>query len=216
MNITLQIPPSTEYCLFWFWTDWWPLCMTKIEWSGWVQAIGAIAAILAGASAVWWQVKRQAESNRRAALAEEVRRLKVVGAALFHCRVVVETVQDEPNFPAKETLLDLRAQLSELRAIPPFDFPDWKALHGIVYAHGTLETHLSRILEADSHLTRRAFDDREKYLNVVLNGIEFAEQLVAEALIQRGSEPEPITMRMPDGREIWSLLHPKGFVKKDG
>ncbi|MFG0610870.1 hypothetical protein [Delftia sp. WSY_14] len=27
---------SQEYCLFW--TDWWPICMTKSEWASWVQA----------------------------------------------------------------------------------------------------------------------------------------------------------------------------------
>ena len=36
-------PPPPEYCLFWI--DWWPLCMTKSEWSGWMQAAGAVFAI---------------------------------------------------------------------------------------------------------------------------------------------------------------------------
>jgi len=35
--------PTPEYCLFGL--NWWPLCMTKAEWSGWAQAIGAAAAI---------------------------------------------------------------------------------------------------------------------------------------------------------------------------
>ena len=37
---------TAEYCLFWFATSWWPLCMAKSEWASWVQAIGSIAAIL--------------------------------------------------------------------------------------------------------------------------------------------------------------------------
>lgn len=33
-----------EYCLFW--SDyWWWMCMTKAEWSGWMQAVGSVAAI---------------------------------------------------------------------------------------------------------------------------------------------------------------------------
>lgn len=35
---------SQEYCLFWW--DWWPMCMTKAEWSGWMQAVGTFAAIV--------------------------------------------------------------------------------------------------------------------------------------------------------------------------
>ena len=35
--------PATEYCFLWI--DWWPLCMTKSEWSGWAQAIGAVLAL---------------------------------------------------------------------------------------------------------------------------------------------------------------------------
>ena len=45
--------PAQEYCLFWW--DWWPMCMTKGEWSGWMQAIGAVAAIVI----VWWQTNSQ-------------------------------------------------------------------------------------------------------------------------------------------------------------
>lgn len=36
--------PSQEYCLFWY--DSWATCMTKAEWSGWMQAIGALVALL--------------------------------------------------------------------------------------------------------------------------------------------------------------------------
>ncbi|KGG86711.1 hypothetical protein [Comamonas thiooxydans] len=36
--------PAPEYCLFWI--DHWSTCMTKSEWSGWMQAIGSIAAIV--------------------------------------------------------------------------------------------------------------------------------------------------------------------------
>ena len=40
------IAASENYCLFFI--DWWPLCMTKSEWSGWMQAVGSVMAILAG------------------------------------------------------------------------------------------------------------------------------------------------------------------------
>lgn len=38
------ISNSQEYCFLFI--DWWPLCMTKSEWSGWMQAIGGVASII--------------------------------------------------------------------------------------------------------------------------------------------------------------------------
>lgn len=36
--------PAAEYCFLWI--DWWPMCMTKAEWSGWAQAVGSFMALL--------------------------------------------------------------------------------------------------------------------------------------------------------------------------
>ncbi|WP_431263344.1 hypothetical protein ACQ859_25730 [Roseateles chitinivorans] len=46
-----------QFCLLAI--DHWAMCMTKAEWSGWVQAIGSIAAIAAGSIGIAWQVQRQ-------------------------------------------------------------------------------------------------------------------------------------------------------------
>jgi hypothetical protein len=46
-----------EYCFLWI--DWWPLCMTKAEWSGWMQALGAVAAILLAVALPLMQGRRQ-------------------------------------------------------------------------------------------------------------------------------------------------------------
>lgn len=68
--------PAPEYCLLWI--DWWPLCMTKAEWSGWVQAIGSVAAI--GLSV--WVVQRQHRLElRRQAIADwHAKRVALQGA----------------------------------------------------------------------------------------------------------------------------------------
>lgn len=41
----MQSPPKPpdEYCLLWI--DHWAACMSKGEWSGWVQAVGAVVAL---------------------------------------------------------------------------------------------------------------------------------------------------------------------------
>lgn len=42
-DAAVNAKPAQEYCLFWW--DWWPMCMTKGEWSGWMQAIGSIVTV---------------------------------------------------------------------------------------------------------------------------------------------------------------------------
>lgn len=39
--------------------DHWSMCMTKAEWSGWVQAVGSMAAILVGFHGIRLQLKKQ-------------------------------------------------------------------------------------------------------------------------------------------------------------
>ncbi|MDP4076202.1 hypothetical protein [Acidovorax sp. A1169] len=67
--------PAQEYCLLWFWTDWWPLCMTKAEWSGWTQAIFSVLAIYFSV----YLYRKQSEAG----LANE-RRMKLDAAKEVH------------------------------------------------------------------------------------------------------------------------------------
>ena len=38
--------PAVEYCLLSSQDRWWTVCMTKAEWSGWMQVIGSVAALV--------------------------------------------------------------------------------------------------------------------------------------------------------------------------
>lgn len=53
-----------EYCLLW--VEHWSMCMTKSEWAAWVQALGSVAAIVAGVLVIRYQhlLQRTAEYNR--------------------------------------------------------------------------------------------------------------------------------------------------------
>lgn len=69
--------------------DHWSTCMTKAEWSGWVQALGSITAILAGFGGVLYQLRAQ-ERHQRSLQARqefdqlsELRELILVGAGLL-------------------------------------------------------------------------------------------------------------------------------------
>jgi hypothetical protein len=46
-----------EYCLFWI--NWWATCLTKSEWSSWVQALGTILALVVAGLLAWWEVHRR-------------------------------------------------------------------------------------------------------------------------------------------------------------
>lgn len=67
MSITL------EYCLLAI--DWWPLCMTKGEWSGWMQAIGTVLAILAAVGVAYVQHRQNLAQQRITAAVERGRAL---------------------------------------------------------------------------------------------------------------------------------------------
>lgn len=77
--------PSLELCFQAI--DHWSTCMTKSEWSGWVQAVGSVLALLG----IWYTIRKQrqltleaeareAESEKRAALTDASSAIAVVSA----------------------------------------------------------------------------------------------------------------------------------------
>lgn len=62
--------PAQEYCFLGFWgVTWWPLCMTKSEWSGWAQVIGSLLAIGAAFLVLNLQLRAERIKNRQSAAA---------------------------------------------------------------------------------------------------------------------------------------------------
>ena len=61
----MPIAPVEEYCLLMLPQTWWS-CMPKAEWSGWVQAVGSILAILVSVALVQWQFARTLRAQRLA------------------------------------------------------------------------------------------------------------------------------------------------------
>ena len=57
---------AQDYCIFW--SDyWWWMCMTKAEWSGWMQAMGAVLALAIAIGVPWWDQRRQRNERLRKA-----------------------------------------------------------------------------------------------------------------------------------------------------
>lgn len=49
--------PAQEYCFLWI--DWWPMCMTKGEWSGWMQVLGSIVALAIAIALPYLQARQK-------------------------------------------------------------------------------------------------------------------------------------------------------------
>lgn len=56
-------PPAPEYCLLWI--DHWSTCMTRAEWSGWMQAIGAALALGIAIWLPWNSARKSYAATRR-------------------------------------------------------------------------------------------------------------------------------------------------------
>lgn len=70
--------PLQEYCFLGFWgVTWWPLCMTKAEWAGWAQAVGATVAVLISILIVRREI-RQRRIDKDETRIKELRAIRLV------------------------------------------------------------------------------------------------------------------------------------------
>lgn len=81
--------PPQEYCLMWI--DHWSMCMTKSEWASWIQAFGAISAILGAA----WIAARQERNARRQSKQLAVRKTRSALAGLV---AAAELVREKGSY----------------------------------------------------------------------------------------------------------------------
>lgn len=116
MDVTItNIPATQEYCFLWI--DWWATCMTKSEWSGWVQALGSIVAILASAGIVYWQVTRQEKGALKRSLGERIEAVFTYDAMIrIGLGMLDRAIMALPSRARVKALLD-EGFLEELRIV---------------------------------------------------------------------------------------------------
>lgn len=85
---TLKPEPAAEYCFLWI--QWWPMCMTKAEWSGWMQAIFSVGAILASIYIVQLQHNRERMRERLASGERTKEALDLLDRARAHVGVALD------------------------------------------------------------------------------------------------------------------------------
>ena len=109
------------------------------DWAGWksdlapawVQAYGSIGAIVAGAAAIWWQMKHQNERDGAVRHAEDVRRLQQLWTLVYHSRVDIDKFIEDLGYvegggitPDRFIRSGLAPRVESIRRIAVFDIPD--------------------------------------------------------------------------------------------
>lgn len=104
---------QSEYCLFMI--DHWSTCMTKGEWSGWMQFVGTVIAVVIAAFTIWAAHQLELTRKRQAEQEECTRLLESLFQLVGGTRMVAEKIGVWAGtggiVPA-----DQRTMLAELRA----------------------------------------------------------------------------------------------------
>ncbi|CAN7340208.1 hypothetical protein LJR074_001932 [Acidovorax sp. LjRoot74] len=104
--------PPQEYCFLWI--DWWATCMSKAEWSGWMQAVFSVVAILASALIVRYQMRHQELMVKRSAIS----RIRTFIAFLSSYADRFVNVQDFNEIEMKRQAALLNEQITLAATIP--------------------------------------------------------------------------------------------------
>jgi hypothetical protein len=161
--------------------------------ANWVQAIGSIAALIAGASAIVWQVGRQAKLAEEARRAEDVRKLHLIAAQLFCCRVTLQHMRDavRRRQPLDMQVNELTAHVAALGTASRMDLPAWQAIL-------VINTLVVAFSEAKGYFVP-GFNHRHADTIDALEGrIHFGEGLIRECLKELGADVPGITWIVDD------------------
>lgn len=189
--------PAAEYCLLWI--QWWPLCMTKAEWSGWVQAIGSILAIAAGVAVVKWEFQQQ----RATRAGEERHRLETLAGLAFFAGMDVAQVDMAMTrlLYAPGSVRTLRRRLGLLREMPLIDIPDAASQDAFIELQAAIAEFELRIDEAETtkdgtalelavlsagEFLKRLREVVEKHQVTLTEKIEALQRAVGKAIERRG------------------------------
>jgi hypothetical protein len=162
--------PPDEYCFLFI--QWWPLCMTKGEWSGWVQAVGAVVAI----GVAFFVAQIQTRATRRESLRKTAeQRLETAktldllagatsssintASAFLATRQHIYTVATTDRMPSR--MLALR-QLSQQLATAPFYGMPAELMRCAAILSGTLDQFIWKVetaLSSARDMDAAAYDD---------------------------------------------------------
>lgn len=145
--------------------------------ANWAQAFSSVAAILIGAGAIVWQVKRQGQERDVERKAAEARVLHTLQQELFGCRLALERLYSEPWGSDEKRVREIERGVARLRELRISDIADWQTHLAVRKLAETLDV---------SQLSNHTYLER---LRVVM--VE-AERRFEGALQERGFELLPL------------------------
>lgn len=133
--------PMQEYCLFWW--DWWPMCMTKAEWSGWMQAIGALAAL----AIAMWLSGSQMRAERRHSLINA----RAFAQGFNECLVGLKIGVSANNWGVVFFGRIAMADISQLGTAARIEHLSWQKSRSVI----SLRSYIAQLLEAVQMLEKQ-------------------------------------------------------------
>lgn len=164
-----------EYCLFW--SDyWWWMCMTKSEWSGWMQAVGAVLAIL-GAFCL---SKLQELNNVKRSKKSAILRVKAYVAAINSIAKSLNESEQFDELHINRLQAYLREVLSVGATIPA----------EVLNAKWLLAFESSRLIGTQLVvLCEQSLKNPENLLEIMSLLAKYRDQLVSAEEVVKGTHP---------------------------
>jgi hypothetical protein len=167
--------PAQEYCFLWI--DWWPMCMTKSEWSGWMQAVFSVLAILAAVLV--------ASRQRRLALVDahekEVSLMRACLQAVVDARAALKDVERKITGESDRPPSSSRARIESLertfQILLTKDIPQEAVkpllivLREIAYTKRAIDESSHRAFDPDGERARKA-ESRTKVVMLVARALK--------------------------------------------
>jgi hypothetical protein len=162
----------------------------------WAQAGVSAMAIVVGASAIWWQVRRQRIDANLQRRDDDVRRLSIVASSIFECRVLCEQMLEQirAGYDIRHSMDELQMHRDRLSDIPPLELPDVdaaSAIAGSIFAIYQLDGALA----VRRALNRPATDTRQNpeewqvpWLNVAIDNLRGHEETLRSTLRRRDAD----------------------------
>ncbi len=160
--------------------------------AAWVQALVSVAAIVVGAIAIYWQVGRQAATERRRKLDDDVRILTVMAHTTFVVRSLGEAALEAVLIeqPWFDYLDEIDQHWGRLADVPLVAVPDWRVDHLVTQ----VGLSCARLKQRREFYKRRAEVASvaklawEAELNALTENCAGALTWLRRALLDRGSD----------------------------
>lgn len=177
--------------------------------SGWVQAFGSIAGIVAGAAAIWWQAGKQRRDRAADQVAEEVRRLQLLWELVYTCRATMAHFARKSATGGQAGHPNAyRQSVAALRTVQILEAPDSEAARAVVVAIQAYDIYEDGLKSATAGNRQHEVPG---LIDVAKGNLEFAEALLRQRLRLRGADIPQRSGSLQIAGVLYPALDPMEF-----